>query len=156
MKSTRNRSVEHGAFTIERTYDAAPERVFAAFAQKEAKARWFGTEEGWAVTEWELDFREGGRERHVSHEQKGGPGFRLDVEYLDIVEGERIVYSYVMHIGDDKLSVSLTTLEFAKQGSRTQLKLTEHGAFFDGHDQVRKREAGTQALLDVLGKALSG
>jgi len=73
MNSTKKRSVEHGTFTIERTCDATPERVVAAFAHKDAKARWFGGEDGWVVSEWQLDFREGGRERHVSHEQKGGP-----------------------------------------------------------------------------------
>ena len=36
------RSATHGSFTIERTYPAAPSRVFAAFASLEAKARWFG------------------------------------------------------------------------------------------------------------------
>ena len=35
------RNVTHAVFTIERVYDAAPARVFAAFASPEAKARWF-------------------------------------------------------------------------------------------------------------------
>jgi uncharacterized protein YndB with AHSA1/START domain len=61
------RSTEHATFTIERTYDAAPERVFAAWADPAAKARWFGGP-GDGDTEYELDFRVGGRELN-----RGGP-----------------------------------------------------------------------------------
>jgi hypothetical protein len=35
------RSVTHATFTIERTYDASAARVFNAFADPAAKARWF-------------------------------------------------------------------------------------------------------------------
>lgn len=36
-----NRSVLHATFTLERTYPATPARVFAAWADPAAKARWF-------------------------------------------------------------------------------------------------------------------
>jgi len=35
-------SVQHGSFTIERRFDAAPARVFAAWSNPDAKAGWFG------------------------------------------------------------------------------------------------------------------
>ncbi len=55
------RSAEHGTFTLTRTYPVPRERVFAAWASQEAKARWFGG--GGAVNEaLELDFRVGGTE----------------------------------------------------------------------------------------------
>lgn len=33
--------VLHSSFTLERSYPATPERVFAAWADPAAKARWF-------------------------------------------------------------------------------------------------------------------
>jgi uncharacterized protein YndB with AHSA1/START domain len=36
-----DRKVTHATFSIERTYGAPPERVFRAFADPEAKAKWF-------------------------------------------------------------------------------------------------------------------
>ncbi len=41
------RSVHHATFVIERILDATPARVFAAWADPVAKARWFVGPEEW-------------------------------------------------------------------------------------------------------------
>ena len=43
------RSVTHATFTLERTYDAPPAKVFKAFADPAIKRRWFVEGEGWEV-----------------------------------------------------------------------------------------------------------
>ncbi len=54
----------HASFVIERVFDAAPARVYAAFAEPAAKARQFGAPpDPWQPTLREHDFRVGGRER---------------------------------------------------------------------------------------------
>jgi hypothetical protein len=55
-------SVRHSSFVVERRYDAPSSRVFAAWADPEAKRRWFGGPEAWLTVDHELDFRVGGRE----------------------------------------------------------------------------------------------
>ena len=47
--------------------------------------------------------------------------------YHDIVENERIILVYDMFRNDEKLSVSLLTLEFTAEGDRTRLLHTEQG-----------------------------
>jgi uncharacterized protein YndB with AHSA1/START domain len=37
------RSIEHGAFVVDRVYAASPDRVFAAWSDPQAKARWLMT-----------------------------------------------------------------------------------------------------------------
>ena len=119
------RSVTHATFRIDRVYDAAPARVFAAFSDK--AARRFGDR----------------------------PWIRNDTIFQDIVEDERMVFSYSMSIDGSPFPVSLATIELASATpSRTRLTFTEQGACLDGHDHVAGREAGTRELLEALGAEL--
>jgi uncharacterized protein YndB with AHSA1/START domain len=149
----KNRSVTHSTFTIERTYDASPERVFRAFADKESKAKWFSGPDEWVLAKSEMDFRVGGREIS-SAGPKGGPLHTFEARYHDIVPNARIVYSYDLFVGDAKLSVSLTTIELDPVGKSTRLVFTEQGAFLDGHEDPKLREEGTRWLLGKLGDSL--
>jgi uncharacterized protein YndB with AHSA1/START domain len=153
MKSEQ-RSVVHSTFSIERTYDAARERVYQAFADKSAKAKWFAGPADWTKGREEMDFRVGGREV-VSGGPKDGPAHTFDARYLEIVPNERIIYSYDMYVGDTKLSVSLATIELKAEGKKTRLVITEQGAFLDGHEDPKLRETGTRQLLEALGRSLS-
>ena len=105
------------------------------------------------VGKFEMDFRVGGRE-HNSGGRKGGPIHSFNAIYQDIVENQRIIYAYDMHIDDRRISVSLATIELKPEGSGTRLTFTEQGAFLDGYDDPGDRERGTRLLLDALGKSL--
>ena len=142
------RSVAHATFVIERTYDAAPARVFNAWADPVAKARWFGPGE---LTKGghELDFRVGGREIYRGG-PPGGAVYTFDACYQDIVPDERIVYTYDMHLDETRISVSLATVELKPAGAGTRLIFTEQGVFLDGHDTPAEREHGTRSLLEKL------
>jgi uncharacterized protein YndB with AHSA1/START domain len=145
----KQRSTEHATFVIERKYSQAPARVFAAWAEPEAKARWFNGPSEWQSDGYQMDFRVGGRE-HLEVQPPSGESHSFDCVYQDIVPGERIVYSYDMHIGAARISVSLATVEFKPSGSGTQLLFTEQAVFLDGHDDAGSRERGTRELLDKL------
>lgn len=147
------RSVTHNTFTIERTYDAPVARVFAAFADWEAKKLWFEGPPDWEQGEARMDFRVGGREVNKGG-PKGGPVHSFEARYYDIVPDERIVYAYEMYMGDQRISVSVATIEMKPDGNRTKLKLTEQGAYLDGFDNGSQREAGTRELFDALGASL--
>jgi uncharacterized protein YndB with AHSA1/START domain len=149
-----DRTVTHATFCLERTYDATPARVFAAFATEEGKARWFsGPNEEWQIVERAFDFREGGRER-LKGRWASGMVSDFSATYQDIVPDERIVYAYEMRQDDRKISVSLATLEFKPAGQGTRLVMTEQGAFLDGYDDAGSREHGTAILLDRVGQSL--
>ncbi len=148
------RSVVHGAFHLERIYDATAEEVYKALSEEAAKARWFFGPQGWRLIERVMDFRVGGRER-VKGGFEGGVTTTFDAVYHDIVPRERIVYTYEMHLDDRKISVSLATLQIKPDAwRRTRLLVDEQGAFLDGYDDAGSRERGTGDLLDKLGASL--
>jgi uncharacterized protein YndB with AHSA1/START domain len=151
-------SVIHDTFTIERTYPAAPARVFAAFASAEAKNTWGDTGglEEVPGLESEFDFRVGGRERFGNVYQ--GTTYRYDALYYDIVPDQRIIYSYEMYADDARISVSVATIEFDKSGEGTRLTLTEQGTYLDGIDGAQApslRRDGTSEMLDGLARYLT-
>jgi uncharacterized protein YndB with AHSA1/START domain len=145
-----DRSVTHASFTLERAYPAPPARVFAAWADPAAKARWFagGTGEG-----HQLDFRVGGREL-ASGGPEGGPVMTFETFYREIVPQERIVYTSTMSAGADVITISLTTVEFKAADGGTKLVLTEQGAFLDGREEPAWRENGTADQLKALAAVL--
>lgn len=144
-----NRSTHHDTFVIEREYPAPVARVYNAWADPVAKARWFVGPDGWEQSDHKLDFRVGGRES-VSGGPKGGPIHTYNAVYRDIVPNERIVSTYEMHLDKARISVSLATIEFEPIAAGTLLIYTEQAVFLDGLDRVSAREMGTRELLDNL------
>ncbi len=147
-------SANHDTFVIVRTYDAPIASVFRAWADPIRKARWFAGSTDALDHGYELDFRVGGREVNRGG-PPGGPVYTYAAEFRDIVDGQRIVYTYEMHANEILISVSVATVEFRGAGGTTQLVLTEQGVFLDGHDTAAQREEGTQSLLDSLSAALA-
>jgi uncharacterized protein YndB with AHSA1/START domain len=147
-------SVVHDSFTIERTYPTTPDRVFAAWATPEAKSQWFDAD-GLETSGYELDFQVGGHE-HLAVKTPDGAIYTFDAVYADIVENERIVWSYEMTVDGRRMSVSLGTVEVVGVSGGTRLTMTEQGAFLDGLDTNDQRRRGTEDILDGLGKYLGG
>jgi uncharacterized protein YndB with AHSA1/START domain len=147
--------ITHASFTLERKLSVPPSRVFQAFSDYESKKKWFGGPSEWTQGESSLDFRVGGRETDV-----GGPegGFvsTMHAIYHDIVQDQRIVYTYEMLLNGERSSVSLSTVELEADGEGTLLTLTEQGAYFTEEDQVDGRKEGTEGLLDALQTYLEG
>lgn len=148
------RSIVHGSFTIERSFEnAPPAKAFKAWSDPELKRKWFGSPDPANPTHI-FEFKVGGREYTAGDGPDGKP-FTFDVRYYDIVPDNRIVYAYDMQMGGERISVSVATIEFKPKGKGTVMTLTESGAFLDGLDTSEQREQGTNWLMDQLGKMLA-
>ena len=147
------RTVTHATFCVERTYDASPERGFAAFASVEAQLAWSACHTGQEITEF--DFRPGGREETRIAEGPGQPPMRVQFRYHDIVAPERIVFAYEMEMAGVRTSVSLVTVEITPAGKGARLTYTEQGAWLDGHVDWKMVEEGTGEGLDNLAAFLA-
>ena len=138
-------SVIHSTFSLERTYRATPARVFAAWADPGAKARWFAGPD----SEHSLDFRAGGHEMARGANREGDM-LTFQSTYHDIVPRARIVYGSSLSVADKLATVSLTTVEMSPAGDGTRLVLTEQGTYLDGLEDPAWRERGTGQQLDAL------
>jgi uncharacterized protein YndB with AHSA1/START domain len=142
--------VAHATFSLERSYPAEPDRVFAAWSEPTAKAAWF-TRPG---SEHQLDFRIGGREIVRAANGEGEP-LTFESAYHDIVSPARIVYSSTLSVRDKVATVSVTTVDFSPDGHGTLLTVTEQGTYLDGLEDPSWREEGTGQQLDRLGAELA-
>lgn len=151
----------HATFVIERRYDAAPHRVFAAWTDPAAKRAWFADGEGWDIRSFEFDFREGGREKsrfRVAGAANPFPPettFGNETVFNEIVENERIIFTYSMDRDGMRFSVSLASVELTPAGNGTRMIFTEHGAHFDEADGPKMRETGWTELLQKLDQFLT-
>ena len=148
------RKVTHATFKIERTFDCAAEGRVPRLRRPEGQGPMVRRTAG-LDSRREVDGLPGRRPRGGRRRPEG----RADVEvrlstYYDIVPNERIVYAYEMYLDDNRISVSVATIEFKAVPGGTRLVLTEQGAFLDGFDNPALREEGTRALMDQLAASL--
>jgi uncharacterized protein YndB with AHSA1/START domain len=155
MSDIIERSQTHATFVIERDYPVPVSTVWHALSDNEARGQWFGGGAEFDVQEKSHDFRIGGQaiEDGRWHD---GPRSRFHSTYTDIVDQQRIVFTYDMWQDDRHISTSLTTIAVAPEGQGSHLTYTEQGVHFDGLDSVEGREEGTRGLLDTLGSFLAG
>ena len=153
MNNVTERSQTHATFVIERTYPVPVEAVWHALSDNDERDQWFGAGDAFDVQEKTHEFRVGG---HGTEEGQwhGGPRSRFISVYTDIVDLQRIVFTYDMWVEERHLSTSLTTIVLEPDGDHTRLTYTEQGVHYDGLDSPEGREEGTKGLLDQLGACL--
>ena len=150
---TSERSQTHATFVVERSYPVPVAAVWHALSDNAARDQWFGGGPAFDVAEKSHDFRVGG---HAVEDGQwhGGPRSRFASTYTDIVDQQRMVFTYDMWTDGGHLSTSVTTIAVQTEGEGTRLTYTEQGVHFDGLDSVESREEGTRGLLDNLGTFL--
>jgi uncharacterized protein YndB with AHSA1/START domain len=150
MNHTVEHSQIHATFVIERSYPVPVENVWHALSNNDARDQWFGGGAAFDASEKSHDFRVGGLATEEG-QWHGGPHSKFLSTYTDIVDLQRIVFTYDMWVDGQHLSTSLTTIALEPDGDATRLTYTEQGVHFDGLDSVEGREKGTEGLLDQLG-----
>jgi uncharacterized protein YndB with AHSA1/START domain len=147
-------NVSHASFTIERDFFQPPARVFAAWSDPAIRKRWFIDDPNFAVSEYQPDFRVGGRE-HGRFSYEGKDFYYNDTIIWHIVPDRRIVLSYTMGTDAGPFSASLVTVEITPKGNGSHFQFTEQAAFFDNADGPEKRKAGWTELIGKMAKEVA-
>lgn len=131
-----------------RTFDAPPERVFAAFTDAARLARWWGPE-GFTTTIQAFDPRPGGAWRAVLHGPDGAD-YPSESVFVAVEEPSRIVFRHVSEQHPYEL-----TIDLAPEGAGTRCTWRMRHATAEQCARVRAVvEAGNEQNFDRLAAEL--
>jgi uncharacterized protein YndB with AHSA1/START domain len=147
-------TIAHATIVMDRTYNASPARVFAAWADLEARKRWSAPTENIRIEYEESDFREGGRDVSRCIEP-GNEDYIAAVTYIDIKRDQRIAFVEDVVHGKRRVSAALISVELAPKSAATHLRLTMQIASFDEANMEQGYQFGWSAALDNLAKEFS-
>lgn len=133
-------------FTVERWFDASPERVFQCYADPKEKLAWMACHSNWRHEIFE--FREGGRE--LGGDPTHSPAYVFDGVYHQIIPARRIAYAYRMTRDGVFFASSVSSIELTPENGGTRLVFSEQSLFTDGPDTPEMREEGTNWGIDQL------
>lgn len=147
-------TIAHATIVMDRTYSVSPARVFAAWADVEARKRWSAPADNIRIEYEAAEFREGGRDVSRCIEP-GNADYVATVYYLDIREDRRIVFAEDVTHGDKRVSAALVSMELTPDTGATRLSLTLQVASFDEAGMEQGYQFGWSAALDNLAKEFS-
>jgi len=139
------------AIRMARTYPAPRERVFRAWTDPKAIARWLAPADEFTTTVHELDPRVGGRYRVEM--RTGDDAFIVAGTYREIRPPERLVFTWRWEY-EPESAESLVTIELfeRERGAATELVLS-HERISD-RESRDKHEHGWKGCLDRLARAV--
>lgn len=144
-------TIAHATIVMERTYKAAPARVFQAWQDRKARERWMAPDETIQVKYEDTDFRPGGRDVARCIEADGAESLAA-VYYLDIRRDQRIVFTEAVAMNNANVSAALISVELAPADAGTHQRVTLQVASFDDSGMEKGYEHGWGMALDNLAK----
>ena len=134
------------SLTVKRRFNAAPDKVFAAWTDPEKVKRWMGPGEV-KVLSAESDLRSGGRYRWL---MQAPDGEQHDVSgvYREVIANEKLVFTWAWKSTPER--ESLVTVTFNPDGAGTLMTLT-HEQFFD-EDARDRHQYGWNGAMEKLEK----
>lgn len=139
--------------TITRTFDAPRELVWQAWTDPAHALHWWGPKHH-PATDIEWDARVGGRWRNCLREVETGKLFWHGGVFREVVEPERLVFTFAWEEPGERGMETLVTVTFTEQQGKTRMVM--HQVPFqsiserDGHDE------GWNNTFDRLAEYLSG
>jgi uncharacterized protein YndB with AHSA1/START domain len=153
MTAATKSSIARDTIVLERTYRATPDRVFHAWEDVEARARWSKPWPEMDLVYDSHDFRVGGTD--ISRcGLKGEFNWTAVVQYLDIVRDRRLIFSERMAEDGKPQSAALVSVEFFSKGKETLQIVTIHVLALDGSTMLEGYVGGWNPALDNIAAEL--
>jgi len=131
---------------LDRFINAPRERVFAAWTDPSIFPKWFGPK-GVHIPEFELDVRPGGAWRAVM-ENAEGQRYYVGGAYEEIVENEKLVFTWAWTHDGVRGHESRITLRFADDGQGARLSIVHEN--LESDESAENHNGGWTSSLDCL------
>ncbi len=118
------KKTEHDALVVRRTIPAPRPRVFAAWTQPEHLKRWWHADPDGSTALAEVDLRVGGKYRLGMRDPKSDQVFVCFGEFLEVVEPQRLVYTWDWEPPAAEVGETVVTVDFLDLGDETEIVLT--------------------------------
>jgi uncharacterized protein YndB with AHSA1/START domain len=138
--------------TIERTFRAPAQRVFAAFTNPEVMRRWWHAERDWETSEAKVDLRVGGEIRVVMGDPTAGAEYGGGGRYTEIDPPRRLAFTWIWD-DDEDATPMLIEIDFEERDGVTVVRFTHEGLW--NEEAVRSHRAGWTGAFDNLDDALA-
>jgi uncharacterized protein YndB with AHSA1/START domain len=146
----------HDTVVVRRSFSAPVARVFRAWSDGDALARWYVPgDSSWGSRVVAHDFRRGGV-KHLVFGPPGEPPWEESCRYEDILPERRLCFSMTILREGTPVTASLVTVEFHARGERTDVVVTDQIAILDGAHTASERERGWGETLGKLVSELAG
>ncbi|HEY0801163.1 MAG TPA: SRPBCC domain-containing protein [Steroidobacteraceae bacterium] len=138
---------------VRQRFAAAPEKVFAAFAEAGLVERWLRPSPQIRLTVLQFDFRQGGAYRFAYHVPEG-PTMIVGGSYALIEPPSKIVFSWIIEPPDEHAGIeSEVTVTITPQGSGSELFIRH--AKFVRPDAIQRHAEGWHGALVQLATMLA-
>lgn len=137
--------------SITRVFDAPRSLVFKVWSTPEHLLRWWGPKDA-VMLSARMDFRPGGAWRTCFRFTDGHDYWAQGV-YREVVEPERLVFSFAWEENGERGTEMLTTVTFEDDGGKT--RLTFHQGPFETVENRDSHIGGWNECLDRLGAHLA-
>jgi uncharacterized protein YndB with AHSA1/START domain len=132
--------------TITRVLDAPRSLVFKVWTEPSHLVRWWGPK-NFTAPSCEMDLREGGAWRSCIRSPEGKDHWMQGV-YREIVEPERVVFTFAWEEDGEPSHETLVTVTFAEENGKT--RLTFHQAVFESVESRGSHHGGWSECFDRL------
>jgi len=111
------------SFTLERSFAAPIEKVWAAFTEPAVLQQWWGPP-GFTTPSADIDLRAGGKYR-IAMKPPDGETLFLCGEFIEVRKPEKLVYTWAWEEDDGPGHQSQVTLNCKTRGKNTDVVLTQ-------------------------------
>ncbi|GGU42369.1 activator of HSP90 ATPase [Streptomyces albospinus] len=140
-------------FALSRTFEARPERVFAAWTTPEHFAYWFGGELAVPVERMTMDVRQGGVWSLVMHTPDGGE-LPFSGVYEEVAAPERLVFTLKDAFAPKDAAGETVRVALSSRGDGTEMAFRQDGGNLTA-EQYQQAEAGWSGFFDRLAELLA-